>query len=106
MQPADCMAEGLPRPSDRHLMTNNSRQSYRRAPVGGGSGNGWGGLAEMVRTCVESLLMAVSRWWVAAPPAHGGISSRIYNELSKKIFYECSNIDFSNRIVFGIQIFE
>ena len=93
-------------------MTDNSRQSYRRARVGGGSerapaaGEAGGGVAETVRTCVETLLTAVSRWWVAAPPAHGGISGGIYNELSKKFFYEYSNIDFSNRIVFGIRIFE
>ena len=46
------------------------------------------------------------RQQVVAPPADGGISGGIYNELSKKFFYEYSNIDFSNRIVFGIRIFE
>ena len=68
-------------------------------------GKGVGGLAETVRTCVETLLTAVSSGgW--RPPAHGGISGGIYDELSKKFFYEYSNIDFSNRIVFGIRIFE
>ena len=92
-------------------MTDNSRQSYRRARVGGGSerataaGEASGGVAETVRTCVETLLTAVSSGgW--RPPAHGGISGGIYDELSKKFFYEYSNIDFSNRIVFGIRIFE
>ena len=92
-------------------MTDNSRQSYRRARVGGGSewapvaGEAGGGVAETVRTCVETLLTAVSSGgW--RPPAHGGISGGIYDELSKKFFYEYSNIDFSNRIVFGIRIFE
>ena len=72
-------------------MTDNSRQSYRRAPVGGGSerapatGEAGGGIAEMVRTCVETLLTAVSSGgW--RPPAHSGINGGIYDELSKKFF--------------------
>ena len=92
-------------------MTDNSRQSYRRAGVGGGSerapaaGEAGGGIAETVRTCVETLLTAVSSGgW--RPPAHGGISGGIYDKCQRNFFYEYSNIDFSNRIVFGIRIFE
>ena len=62
-------------------MTDNSRQSYRRGKLEAGGG----GLAETVRTCVETLLTAVSSGgW--RPPAHGGISGGIYDELSKKFF--------------------
>ena len=74
-------------------MTDNSRQSYRRARVGGGSerataageASASGGVAETVRTCVETLLTAVSSGgW--RPPAHGGISGGISDKCQRNFF--------------------